>query len=127
MADNLKLLLRLWWQPAAAMGEILDRGSLLFSIITAIGIAILLQAGPLRIPVSFYIPLLVLAVPALQTRAMLYGRDYVGAEDMEALLPHVFEHRLELGAGGAEVGEVIKDAMVAALERVAKLSMEGGR
>jgi MoxR-like ATPase len=70
---------------------------------------------------------LVLAVPALQTRAMLYGRDYVGAEDVDALLPHIFAHRLELGAGGAEVGEVIKDAMAPSLERVARLTMEGGR
>jgi MoxR-like ATPase len=70
---------------------------------------------------------LVLAVPALQTRAMLYGRDYVGAEDIEALLPHVFAHRIELGAGGADVTEVIRDSMAPSIERVARLSMEGGR
>jgi MoxR-like ATPase len=73
---------------------------------------------------------LVLAVPALQTRAMLYGRDYVGAEDLETLLPHIFLHRLELGAGGAEPLEVIKDAMVPSLERLARLTLAsaaGGR
>jgi MoxR-like ATPase len=69
---------------------------------------------------------LVLAVPALQTRAMLYGRDYVGAEDIDALLGHVFAHRIELGAGGASVGDVIDEAMAPALERVARMSM-GGR
>lgn len=44
------------------MGEILDRGSLLFSSISAIAVAILLQAGPQRLPFSAYTPLLVLAV-----------------------------------------------------------------
>ena len=58
---HLKLLFRLWWQPAAAMGEILDRGSLLFASLAAIGVALLLQAGPIRFPFSFYTPLLVLA------------------------------------------------------------------
>ncbi|MCK6550374.1 AAA family ATPase [Myxococcota bacterium] len=68
---------------------------------------------------------LVLAVPALQTRAMLYGRDYVGAEDLEALLPHVFSHRLELGAGGADTFEVITSSMGPALERLARMSLVG--
>jgi tetratricopeptide (TPR) repeat protein len=62
LIDHLKLLFRLWWQPAAAMGEILDRGSLLFASLAAIGTALLLQAGPVRLPFSFYTPLLVLAV-----------------------------------------------------------------
>ena len=44
------------------MGEILDRGSLLFASLAAIGTGFLLQAGPLRLPFSFYTPLLVLAV-----------------------------------------------------------------
>ena len=44
------------------MGEILDRGSLLFASLAAIGAALLLQAGPVRFPFSFYTPLLVLAV-----------------------------------------------------------------
>jgi tetratricopeptide (TPR) repeat protein len=59
---HLKLLFRLWWQPAAAMGEILDRGSLLFASLAAIAAALLLQAGPLPVPFRFYTPLLVLAV-----------------------------------------------------------------
>jgi MoxR-like ATPase len=73
---------------------------------------------------------LVLAVPALQTRAMLYGRDYVGSEDLEALLPHVFAHRLELGAGGSEAPAVIQDALAPSLERLARMTLTanaGGR
>lgn len=68
---------------------------------------------------------LVLAVPALQTRAMLYGRDYVGAEDLEALLPRIFGHRLELGAGAAEADQVIKAALSPVLERLARASLRG--
>lgn len=68
---------------------------------------------------------LVLAVPALKTRAMLYGRDYVGAEDLEAILPHVFSHRLELGAGGADQYEVIASAMAPSIERLARQSLAG--
>jgi MoxR-like ATPase len=68
---------------------------------------------------------LVLAVPALQTRAMLYGRDYVSSEDLAALLPHVFGHRVELGAGGADVDEVVHAAMAGPLERVARVTLQG--
>lgn len=69
---------------------------------------------------------LVLAVPALQTRAMLYGRDYVGSEDLEHLLPHVFGHRLELGAGASDPAEPIQQAMAPALERIARATLAGG-
>jgi MoxR-like ATPase len=70
---------------------------------------------------------LVLAMPSLQTRAMLYGRDYVGAEDVEAILPSVFGHRVELGAGGSEVREVVEGAMAPVLERLARATLSGGR
>src|SRR5579859_7293039 len=61
VADNLKLLLRLFAQPAAAMSDILDRGSLLFSAVAVIAVSFLLQ-GPLGRVFSFYTPLLILAV-----------------------------------------------------------------
>ena len=69
---------------------------------------------------------LVLAVPALQTRAMLYGRDYVDADDLKALLPLVFQHRLELGAGAVEATTVIDSAMAPAFERLAKAQLRHG-
>ncbi len=49
-------------QPAAAMGDILDRGSLLFASLSAVAVAVALKAGPLPVALSFYTPLLVLAV-----------------------------------------------------------------
>lgn len=69
---------------------------------------------------------LVLAVPALQTRAMLYGRDYVDATDLEQLLPRVFEHRLELGAGTTEAEQIVTDAIAPTLERLARATLRGG-
>ena len=86
--ENVKLLLRLVWQPADAMSGILDRGSLLFASLAVLTVSMLLQFSvrPLvpRAPVavqqtqpdqeqpslparpwwtfSFYTPLLVLAV-----------------------------------------------------------------
>jgi MoxR-like ATPase len=68
---------------------------------------------------------LVLAVPALQARALMRERDHVRADDLEAVLPLVFNHRLELGAGTAQVGEVIADAMRPQLERLARASLAG--
>jgi MoxR-like ATPase len=66
---------------------------------------------------------LVLALPALQARAMIYGRDYVSGEDLEAILPRVFGHRLELSAGASEANEVIAAAMRPSVERVARSTM----
>lgn len=63
---------------------------------------------------------LVLAVPALQIRAMLHGRDYVDSEDLQVILPHVFTHRLELSAGADEAPGVIQDAMGPVLEQIAR-------
>jgi tetratricopeptide (TPR) repeat protein len=56
--DNTKLLLRLLWQPASAMSQILDQGSLLFASIAVLVVSLLLQFRWF----SFYTPLLVLAM-----------------------------------------------------------------
>ncbi len=66
---------------------------------------------------------LVLCLPALQARAMLRGRDYVGSEDVEALLPHVFGHRLTLSAGSAEAPKVISSAMAPVIERLSRATL----
>jgi tetratricopeptide (TPR) repeat protein len=59
---HLSLLVRLWYRPAAAMGEILDRGSLLFASLAAVAATFAFGVGPYRLPIHFYTPLLVLAV-----------------------------------------------------------------
>ena len=56
--NNAKLLLRLLWQPASAMSQILDQGSLLFASIAVLVVSLLLQFRWF----SFYTPLLVLAI-----------------------------------------------------------------
>jgi len=53
-------LLRMYWQPASAMSAILDRGSLLFASLAALAVGFLL--GRSAFAISFYSPLLVLAV-----------------------------------------------------------------
>ena len=62
MLFHLGLLLRLWFRPAAAMGEILDRGSLLFASLVAVAVGFGLNSGPRPVAFSFYMPLLILAV-----------------------------------------------------------------
>ena len=62
LGDHVKLLLRLWFHPAAAMGEILDRGSLLFGSIAVVVASAMVASGFPDPPFRFYAPLLVLAV-----------------------------------------------------------------
>ena len=66
---------------------------------------------------------LVLAMPALQARALLHGRDYVAPEDLEALAPQIFRHRLELAPGVEDPVEVIGQALAPQLEMLAKVSL----
>ncbi len=54
---------------------------------------------------------LVQAIPALQTLAVLRGRDFVSSEDLETLAPVLFAHRLELAPGvvaPALISEILK-------------------
>jgi Flp pilus assembly protein TadD len=81
LIENVRLLLRIFLRPAAAMDDILDHGSLLFASIAVIAVSLLFQ-----IPgVGFYVPLLVLAVfyvPGLLLLGRIWGtsaafqRDY---------------------------------------------------
>jgi MoxR-like ATPase len=67
---------------------------------------------------------LVLALPALKARAMMNGRDFVSPDDVEALSPYLFSHRLMLLPGAPNAHEVIRtclkkpmDALVAKMAR----------
>lgn len=66
---------------------------------------------------------LVLALPALQARALVNGRDYVGPEDLEALAPRIFPHRLELAPGVEDAEEVVRECVAPQLERLARASL----
>ena len=50
VVENLKLLLRLFWQPALSMSGILDRGSLLFATLAVLAASLVLQFS-VRVPV----------------------------------------------------------------------------
>jgi MoxR-like ATPase len=66
---------------------------------------------------------LVLMMPALQARALLRGRAYVIPEDIEALAPAVFGHRIECVPGVVDKRQVIASALAPILERLSKLSL----
>jgi tetratricopeptide (TPR) repeat protein len=65
MLRQIALLVRLYAQPARAMSEILDRGSLLFASLAVLAVTLFLEsslaAAGLLFPFRFYMPLLVLA------------------------------------------------------------------
>ncbi len=66
---------------------------------------------------------LVLAIPALQTLAMLRGRDFVAPEDIEYLGVPIFRHRLAVIPGVDEPGKVVTDAMRGPLEALARSTL----
>lgn len=67
---------------------------------------------------------LVLLLPALQVRAAMDGRDYVNADDIEFLLPHVLGHRVELAPGAGSFSNVLQDCMKPAMETLARSTMK---
>lgn len=74
IADT-RLLLRLYLQPALAMSDILDQGSLIFASVAVLAVSFLL--GRSIIGLSFYVPLLILAVayvPGILAIVGLAGR-----------------------------------------------------
>jgi MoxR-like ATPase len=66
---------------------------------------------------------LVLMIPALQARALSRMRSFVSADDVEALAPFIFAHRLELAPGVDDVDALIRACMVRPLERLARATM----
>jgi MoxR-like ATPase len=63
---------------------------------------------------------LVLWMPALQARALLQGRDYVSAEDVSALAPFIFSHRVEVIPGVDDPAAVVVDCARAPVETLAR-------
>jgi MoxR-like ATPase len=66
---------------------------------------------------------LVLAVPALQTLAMLRGRDFIAPEDIEHLAVPLFQHRMELVPGVDDVEIVVSECIAGPLETLARHSL----
>ena len=68
---------------------------------------------------------LVQLLPALQARAVMHGRDYVSPQDLEALLPPVFDHRVEVVAGVEQARDVIREACAPQIEKLSRESLRG--
>ncbi len=66
---------------------------------------------------------LVQAIPAMQSLAMLRGRDFVSSEDLAHLAQPLFAHRLDAHPG-APVSTIIAEALVAPMERLSKSTLE---
>ncbi|HLL23962.1 MAG TPA: AAA family ATPase [Kofleriaceae bacterium] len=66
---------------------------------------------------------LVQAMPALQTLAMLRGRDYVSSADLEHLAVPLFAHRLELVPGTDPVERVIQEATAKPIETLSRATL----
>ena len=66
---------------------------------------------------------LVLAVPALQARALCEERDYVSSEDVEALAARIFAHRLEVAPGAESAEVIVQECLRAPLESLARATL----
>ena len=63
---------------------------------------------------------LVLMMPALQARAMTQGRDYVSADDVQALAPHVLSHRIMVAPGSGRQEDVVAECLAGPIERLSR-------
>lgn len=67
---------------------------------------------------------LVLGILALQSRAMLCGRDYVSAEDVLNLAYPLFGHRMDLVPGVTDDLNVLQECMKQPIEMLARKSLQ---
>jgi MoxR-like ATPase len=67
---------------------------------------------------------MVLLLPALQVSAALRQREYVSTEDIELLIPHVLNHRIELAPGVSDIKNVLQENMQEPIEKLAKSTLK---
>lgn len=66
---------------------------------------------------------LVLAIPALQARAALMGRDYVSHDDLRLLADPLFSHRLGVQAGVKDPTHVVLECLRPILDQLARRTL----
>ena len=66
---------------------------------------------------------MVLLLPALQVSAALRKREYVSTEDIELLIPHVLNHRIELAPGVIDIKKILQENMEEPIEKLAKSTL----
>ncbi len=59
---------------------------------------------------------LVMALPAMQARAAIHGRDYVDAEDLRVLGPFLFCHRMERAPGSPDDEAIYREVVRGPME-----------
>ena len=67
---------------------------------------------------------LVLALPALQARALMHNRNFVTPDDLRVLAPFIFAHRLMMAPGAGEPETVIEEALVRPMEFLSKAALK---
>jgi MoxR-like ATPase len=67
---------------------------------------------------------LVLMLPALQARALAHGRDFVSSDDISALAPYVFAHRIELAPGSGAAEDVVAECCARPLESLSRKTLK---
>lgn len=68
---------------------------------------------------------MILAIPALQARAAMDGRNFVSAADIEAILVPLLTHRVAFRVGVESPEAVLKEAAKGPLEKLAKAVLKG--
>jgi MoxR-like ATPase len=66
---------------------------------------------------------LVQAIPALQARAALRGRDFVSSDDLDALLEPLLAHRIALAPGATEPKRIVREAARAPMESLTRSTL----
>jgi len=66
---------------------------------------------------------LVMAVPALKARALARGRGFISGEDVEALAPYIFSHRVSLAVPTANTVAIVKEALARPLEALSRATL----
>ncbi|TWT91873.1 AAA family ATPase [Neorhodopirellula pilleata] len=82
-----------------------------------------LRADP-RVAQGISTRALVVTIPALQARAMMYGRDFVIPDDLKALSLPVFSHRLELQPGIASSDTIVEEVTLQVIESLCRDSLK---
>ncbi len=85
-------------------------------------IAVKLRKDP-RVELAISTRSLVLAIPALQSRAMMHGRDYVSPKDVKALAQPLFSHRMVLTPGCKDPDGVLEECVAPVIEAATRTTL----
>ena len=66
---------------------------------------------------------LVQAIPALQTLAVIRGRDYILPDDIQLLSGPLFSHRMTMRPGGGDPNLVVNEALRIPLDTLVRTSL----